>query len=41
MSPHRTDDFRDEIKAAVKGVNISGIDNTDRVRPSRSTSCSR
>jgi putative N-acetylmannosamine-6-phosphate epimerase len=25
-------DFRDEIKAVVKGVNIAGIDNTDRVR---------
>lgn len=25
-------DFRDEIKAVVKGVNISGMDNTDRVR---------
>ena len=25
-------DFRDEIKAVVRGVNISGMDNTDRVR---------
>jgi len=25
-------DFRDEIKAVVKGVNIGGVDNTDRVR---------
>src|SRR5215475_8564986 len=25
-------DFRDEIKAVVNGVNISGMDNTDRVR---------
>ena len=25
-------DFRDEIKAVVKGVSISGMDNTDRVR---------
>ena len=25
-------DFRDEIRAVVKGVNISGADNTDRVR---------
>ena len=25
-------DFRDEIKAVVKGVNITGLDNTDRVR---------
>jgi putative N-acetylmannosamine-6-phosphate epimerase len=25
-------DFRDEIKAVVKGVNIAGLDNTDRVR---------
>ena len=25
-------DFRDEIKAVVKGVNISGMDNTNRVR---------
>ena len=25
-------DFRDEIKAVVKGVNIAGPDNTDRVR---------
>ncbi len=25
-------DFHDEIKAVVKGVNISGMDNTDRVR---------
>ena len=25
-------DFRDEIKAVVGGVNIVGMDNTDRVR---------
>ena len=25
-------DFRDEIRAVVKGVNIAGLDNTDRVR---------
>src|ERR1700716_1508474 len=25
-------DFRDAIKAVVKGVNIAGMDNTDRVR---------
>jgi putative N-acetylmannosamine-6-phosphate epimerase len=25
-------DFRDEIKAVVKGINIVGMDNTDRVR---------
>ena len=25
-------DFRDEIKAVVKGVNIAGMHNTDRVR---------
>jgi hypothetical protein len=25
-------DFRDEIKAVVKGVNIAGMKNTDRVR---------
>ena len=25
-------DFRDEIRAVVRGVNISGMDNTDRVR---------
>src|SRR5207302_10546320 len=25
-------DFRDEIKAVVKGVNIAGMDNTERVR---------
>jgi len=25
-------DFRDEIKAVAKGVNIAGMDNTDRVR---------
>jgi len=25
-------DFRDEIKAVVKGVNIGGADNSDRVR---------
>ena len=24
--------FRDEIRAVVKGVNIAGMDNTDRVR---------
>ena len=28
-------DFRDEIKAVVKGVNIAGMDNTDRVRAGR------
>ena len=25
-------DFRDEIKAVVRGINITGMDNTDRVR---------
>src|ERR1700755_3637060 len=25
-------DFRDEIRAVVRGVNITGMDNTDRVR---------
>ena len=25
-------DFRDEIRAVVKGVNIAGMDHTDRVR---------
>jgi len=25
-------DFRDEISAVVKGINIAGMDNTDRVR---------
>jgi hypothetical protein len=25
-------DFRDEIRAVVKGVNITGMENTDRVR---------
>ena len=25
-------DFRDEIRAVVKGVNIAGVDNSDRVR---------
>jgi hypothetical protein len=25
-------EFRDEIRAVVRGVNISGMDNTDRVR---------
>ena len=25
-------DFRDEIRAVVKGVKIAGMDNTDRVR---------
>jgi putative N-acetylmannosamine-6-phosphate epimerase len=25
-------EFRDEIKAVVKGINIVGMDNTDRVR---------
>jgi len=25
-------DFRDEIKSVVKGVNIAGVDNADRVR---------
>ena len=28
-------DFRDEIRAVVKGVNIAGMDNTDRVRADR------
>src|SRR5260221_14502833 len=27
-------DFRDEIRAVVKGINIAGMDNTDRVRQS-------
>ena len=27
-------DFRDEIKAVVSGINIAGMDNTDRVRQS-------
>jgi hypothetical protein len=27
-------DFRDEIKAVVEGVNIGGMENTDRVRQS-------
>jgi hypothetical protein len=27
-------DFRDEIKAVVKGVNIAGMENTERVRQS-------
>jgi putative N-acetylmannosamine-6-phosphate epimerase len=27
-------DFRDEIKAVVQGVNIAGMDDTDRVRRS-------
>jgi putative N-acetylmannosamine-6-phosphate epimerase len=31
-------DFRDEIKAVVKGVNIAGIDNTERVRQFAQTS---
>jgi putative N-acetylmannosamine-6-phosphate epimerase len=25
-------EFRDEIRAVVKGINIAGIDHTDRVR---------
>jgi putative N-acetylmannosamine-6-phosphate epimerase len=25
-------DFRDEIRAVVTGINIAGMDNTDRVR---------
>ena len=25
-------DFRDEIKAVVKGINIAGVNDTDRVR---------
>lgn len=25
-------DFRDEIRAVVQGINIAGMDNTDRVR---------
>jgi putative N-acetylmannosamine-6-phosphate epimerase len=25
-------DFRDEIRAVVKGINIAGMDDTDRVR---------
>jgi len=25
-------DFRDEIRVVVKGINIAGIDNSDRVR---------
>jgi hypothetical protein len=25
-------DFRDEIKAVVNGINIAGMDNSDRVR---------
>ena len=25
-------DFRDEIRSVVKGINIAGMDNTDRVR---------
>jgi hypothetical protein len=25
-------DFRDEIKAVVRGINIAGMENTDRVR---------
>jgi hypothetical protein len=25
-------DFRDEIRAVVKGINIAGMENTDRVR---------
>jgi len=25
-------DFRDEIRAVVKGINISGMENTERVR---------
>ena len=30
-------DFRDEIRAVVKGVNIAGMENTDRVRADRAT----
>ena len=29
---HLLTDFRDEIKAVVKGVNIAGMDNAARVR---------
>ena len=29
---HFLSDFRDEIRAVVQGVNIAGMDNTDRVR---------
>jgi hypothetical protein len=25
-------DFRDEIRAVVKGINIAGVENSDRVR---------
>jgi hypothetical protein len=36
-------DFRDEIKAVVSGINISGMENTERVRSlrARSMNCSR
>ena len=27
-------DYRDEIKAVVRGINIAGMENTDRVRHS-------
>ena len=27
-------DYRDEIKAVVRGINIAGMENTDRVRNS-------
>lgn len=27
-------DFRDEIRAVARGINIAGLDNTDRVRAS-------
>ena len=27
-------DYRDEIKAVVRGINIAGMENTDRVRQS-------
>ena len=31
-------DFRDEIKAVVNGINISGMENTERVRQVASSS---
>lgn len=31
-------DFRDEIKAVVNGINISGMENTERVRQIASAS---
>ena len=31
-------DFRDEIKAVVNGINIAGMDNTERVRQAASRS---